>query len=158
MRRWLLNLATVISLALFVATGVIWLSTMSKDVFSSHFMRLGSLLVRSAGGQTELGWTAPGTSAAVSFLFPIPSPTLAELCTRHAFGIGVGMDPFGNYAVVIPHWFIAIVSLLLPARWLVRRHRAKRAIRMDRCATCGYDLRATPDRCPECGTAGRVAV
>jgi hypothetical protein len=152
MRRRLLNVATVISLALLVATAAISFSTMSKDVFSAHFMRWGPLLMRTAGGQTEFGWTPPGTSAAVSFLFSMPPPTLAELCTRHAFGFGMGMDPFGNGAVVIPHWFIAIVSLLLPAWWLVSRHRTKRAIRMGRCPTCGYDLRATPDRCPECGT------
>jgi hypothetical protein len=40
------------------------------------------------------------------------------------------------------------VLLLLPLS-LVRRRR----IRSRRCPVCGYDLRASADRCPECGTA-----
>jgi hypothetical protein len=55
----------------------------------------------------------------------------------------------------LPHWLILaalspfavapVVSLAVR-----RRHRRRQGER--RCARCGYDLRASPDRCPECGT------
>jgi hypothetical protein len=55
--------------------------------------------------------------------------------------------------VGVPYYFLAIVTGLSPAvqarRWL--RHR--RRVRLRLCPSCGYDLRATPGRCPECGTA-----
>lgn len=59
-----------------------------------------------------------------------------------------------QWLVGLPLWAIAIVCLLLPTRQaylsVVRLARAKRG----RCRWCGYDLRQSPDGCPECG-AGR---
>ena len=49
-------------------------------------------------------------------------------------------------------WFITLATAL-PFAWIMykNRQRARRQI-AGTCQTCGYDLRATPDRCPECGT------
>lgn len=56
----------------------------------------------------------------------------------------------GRRLFEIPHWFVILLFSILPTwRYLHRRPVPPPA---GMCIKCGYDLRATPDRCPECGT------
>jgi hypothetical protein len=62
-----------------------------------------------------------------------------------------------SQVVCIPLWFPVALLAAAPA---VRRGRAWRLARRGgrgQCPRCGYDLRATPERCPECGAAVAVA-
>ena len=55
----------------------------------------------------------------------------------------------------ISYWTMLLVSAALACLTgvpMFRRIRSGRRIARNLCATCGYDLRASPDRCPECGT------
>jgi hypothetical protein len=61
--------------------------------------------------------------------------------------------------IVLPYWAVALAAAGLPAVSLRHILRGRRRRRLGRCWHCGYDLRASPDRCPECGALpGRSGV
>jgi hypothetical protein len=55
--------------------------------------------------------------------------------------------------IVIPYWSPALLFAILPTIWIWQfvKHGQRRKI--GHCPKCNYDLRATPQRCPECGWA-----
>ena len=55
------------------------------------------------------------------------------------------------YPPVAAAAFVPVAALV--GAWALRRPAARRR-QLGLCANCGYDLRATPDRCPECGGPG----
>src|SRR5262249_35747828 len=60
-------------------------------------------------------------------------------------------DDFHYIDIGVSHWVLALLFLVPPMLWLNGYRKQRRARRLGLCPTCGYDLRATPDRCPECG-------
>jgi hypothetical protein len=79
------------------------------------------------------------------------------LCSLVDFGHDTGPFPSPHEYWLVPTWLVALVAALpMLCWWRLRRRQVKHHV-AGRCAHCGYDLRATPEICPECGmVADRV--
>jgi hypothetical protein len=57
--------------------------------------------------------------------------------------------------IVFPCWLPVVLGSLVAAvslRVFLRDQRRRKREKMGLCITCGYDLRASQERCPECGS------
>jgi hypothetical protein len=174
----LFTLACAVSLMLSVATATLWVrshmphlrpweslfvmrSVQHNDGDGAITTIAWSLYVDTHDGDTAIGfdrdlgdfrlprwkvaWDDP------DWVRPIGYPTGSVHFGCYYWDIG-DHDGYSR-GVLVPGWMPPIAFVVLPAAWVfLWRRRVARRNRNGLCTRCGYDLRASNDRCPECGT------
>ena len=149
------------SLVSAVLLGLLWVRSYFMIDFYGWAAPAGPRSVGvNAGAVNLVWWTHPPDGSVV-----IP-PTIGYRATRNT-GARSNIPPTWSFAgfrythrsfsgptlraIRVPLYFPLVLLLVVPL--LHVRRSLRRPPGPTACKTCGYDLRATPERCPECGTA-----
>jgi hypothetical protein len=175
MFRRLLNLVTLVSLLLCVVVCVLWVRSYwvwdelasqwpTGEVTPSGWFRVRRLEATSARGRLLVIYYRESSSVSAREMLshstypdeaddPRVEPSKDFTSARRLIpGTWVVSDGL-MFLVVVSDGWLAGAAAVLPVAWLIRFRRRRRLLRAGHCPRCGYDLRATPSRCPECGAA-----
>jgi hypothetical protein len=183
MKRKLLNLLTALSLLLCVAIVVLWLRSYWVLDNLGRVGQTKVIAVRSAVGSLDLGVTGadpeneqPGPRPYYFYNAGRFGRSSGVISAGTLFKFESRISKSGLGWIVVPHWIPALVLAVPPAVVLWKRRASwwasshfrfrvgplvviwlrRKVIPLSHCQSCGYDLRATPGRCPECGTSASV--
>ena len=160
MTRRLLNLVTALSLLLCVAVVLLWVRSYWRHDGWDWGTSTGRAGVDSCRGYLSAGRVEvpPADLANIPrghLVYSEPAARAEATMLKPNWSFGVirasrirerGLRAFD---VRVPHWLVALAAAIAPGACLYRRWRPPPP---GCCEACGYDLRATPGRCPECGT------
>lgn len=109
-----------------------------------------------------VGWRAKAGGPLTPIAYRLPGGGTREsvriggfLAAKHQFA-GSGANHTTVY-VQLPCWMVALVGVPVLPWGVMQVYRRWRHHEPWRCWKCGYDLRATPERCPECGSTAGAA-
>jgi hypothetical protein len=143
-----------------------WHNDQHAIFFGSKYSRISLAYVHMEGAksisdiQFSRGTVNISGSGSTSFVFatgagPIWSTSLGfwHWSAERSRPNSTGMRHLLIHTVDIPHWFlVALITLIFFLLPYLNYRRKRRRTGAGLCPTCGYDLRESPDRCPECGT------
>ena len=150
MKRRIFNILAAISLVLCLATAGVWaISSRPWWLYWHSPTELGCRV--GEGGLRLSSWVERSS--------PLPFGYFAFLGFEYARGQYIGtLPPAPGYSLVwltVPFWFLFALTAVLPAIWLWRWRRHRRATDdgMPHCPNCDYNLTGNVSGiCPECGT------
>jgi hypothetical protein len=179
MTRFLFNVVSAVSLVLCLASSFLWVRS---HLLHEHYISRngsewqawvnfdGTLLFERMHGLDISFYTGYQRLGRRDFGFWEANSSSSAHAKRRILLLGAGWYRGGNWfqmqwshqrpsfwfsyeVYVMPYWVVSLPSSVFPLLWigrfLRRRSRRKRGL----CLHCGYDLRASPGRCPECGEA-----